>query len=100
MFCGLATIISERISDAALNPSGALVPSSGLQDALQRVPPASPAPVQGLAPTLLGTDGVHRRTHLILHIGRKQGNNDKSREAKAMTDMHAQEGEWQHYKTP
>lgn len=87
MFCGLAAIIFERISDAALNPSGALVHSSGLQDALERVPPASPVPVQRSAPTLLGTDGGHRRAHLILQNREEsRGINDKSREAKAMTE--------------
>jgi hypothetical protein len=69
MFCGMPTIISERISDAVLNPSGALVHSSGSKDALQRVPPASPVPVQRLAPTLLGIGGVHHRAHLILLKG-------------------------------
>jgi hypothetical protein len=65
----MPTIISERISDAVLNPSGALVHSSGSKDALQRVPPASPVPVQRLAPTLLGIGGVHHRAHLILLKG-------------------------------
>jgi hypothetical protein len=70
----------ERIANAALNPSRALPHSRGLQEALQRVPPASPVPGERPVGTLLTIGGVGHHGRLILR--RKKA--DKSWEAQAM----------------
>ena len=81
-FQGLAAIMSERITDAAPNPSRALVHSRGLQEALQHVPPASPMPGKHL---VLRIAGVWHHAHLILRRKKAGGVHDKSWEAQAMT---------------